>query len=359
MQGPTAVRRVSRYDIRSKYDEIPTLSATYLDEPNDYIRKLYKLTQDLLTSLGMGIDLGIKFTLYEEIMSDLQEALTNRVRVMTFLHAFVIFFEPHDSARISLFAHYKYFGHVEALSILKCLIIMNEEETHERHSIPFLFHPTTKYSIIGRLFDDGRLSEQAKQQFLNNAEYQAALIEATHHLMAIKVCFDELVMILGVKVDEANNCIVAEKWEVPADFPNDALSLLQCIDSNVLAPYRSMARNNDGDIFESSYENLVETCWLSDLPRKDYDWINKVFRFRYKHIPTFEYRPKVPASGGIKKKRTYKHRSQITEDFQCMVTKKYASAEKENEPPTDEDDDSDSGFQSLFSISDDDDGTMM
>jgi hypothetical protein len=352
MLGPTAVRRVWRYDIRSEFDVIPTLRATYLNESTDYIRKLFKLTHDLLTSLGMD-DCN---ALFEEIMRDLGEALTNRVRVMTFLHAFVKFFEPHDSGRLSLFAHYKYFGHVEALSILKCLIIMNEEETLDRHSIPFLFHPTTIYSIIGRLCDDGRLSEQGKQQFLNNTEFQAAIIEAANHLMAIKVCFDELVMILGVKVDEANNYIVAGKWEVPADFPNDALSLLQCIDSNVLAPYRSMARNDAGDIFESSYENLLETCYLSDLPRKDYEWINKVFRFRYKHIPTFEYRPKVPATGGIKKKRTYKHRSQIAEDFQCMVPKQYASAEKENEPTDEDEDDSDSDWWSHL---DDDDEKMM
>jgi len=211
MLGPTEVRRVCRYDIRSKFDVIPTLHATY---SSDYIQKLFTLTKDLLTSLGIDDC----HALYEQIMRDLGEALTNRERAMTFLHAFVMFFEPHDSGRLSLFARYRYFGHVEALSILKCLIIMNEEETHERHSIPFLFHPTTNYSILGRLCDDGRVG-QAKQQFLNNTEFQAAIIEAANHLTAIKVCFDELVMILGVEVDEANNCIVAGKWDVPADSP--------------------------------------------------------------------------------------------------------------------------------------------
>lgn len=342
-------------NILSKFDEIPTLSATYLTDNTNYIRKLYQLTRDLLSSLRIDPFFS------EQIMNDFRAALTNRERLMTFLHAFVDFFEPYDSERLRLYWKYQYFGHVEALSILKSLIIMNEEETHEHHSIQFHLHPTTVYSILGRLSKDGCLSEERKTQFLNNAEFQAALIEAANHLTAIKVCFDELVMILGVQVDEAENCIVAGKWtNLPADFPNDASSVLQCIMSNVIAPYRSMVRNDYGGVFQSSYENLLDECWwLRYEKASDVEWYQKVFRFRYKHIPTLVRRryPSATAAGGIKKKSTYrKHRSKVTTDFQCMVP---ASANKENKPADDDNESTDSGLSYFWKSDDDDDGKMM
>lgn len=228
----------------------------------------------------------------EHVPIHLQKAIESRQCVTSCLEAFVYYFEPQD--KLWLYRKRSYLGHIEALSILKSLIILDEDESHHS-SFHFLFHPHLLYSLPNILADENIVSPGAIRLFFNNKRFRALLDEAANHMIGIKTAFREILNMMKAEVDPATNSIVYRS-NITDQFPAGTRSLLRidgrptdCTSVNcdcwydqccncawIAAPYHSSGTNPS---------SLLVVLNGKDPPRNKWEWI-KFFKLKYPDVPT-------------------------------------------------------------------------
>mmetsp|Transcript_23449 Transcript_23449/g.36696 ORF Transcript_23449/g.36696 Transcript_23449/m.36696 type:complete len:313 (+) Transcript_23449:226-1164(+) len=204
----------------------------------------------------------------------LRKAIESRQSLTFCLEAYVQYFKPQLRRTTRS-------ENIEALSILKSLILHEEDEGHHT-SIPFLFHPDLVYSLPTILKEKNKLTPRSVHMFFCNQTFRKLLQDAANHMVSIKCAVQEIIVMSGAWTDNATNSIQYKRRD----------------GGLISAPFYSS---------DSKPSNLEVVLEMKDPPTTRDGWI-KIFERKYPDVPsgrnTTSYAQEIPwRVPGTKKRR--------------------------------------------------------